>query len=153
MDEYRSQLFVAFIAALEQKNIRYCILGGYETYPEEIPSDVDFMVLPEQFPELYRILQSLAKANGAKLVQALQHETTACYYVWVKIAEDNLVFLHPDASSDYRRKGRVWLSAKEMLSSRRLHPNGFYIPAPEYGFIYYLIKKSFVEILTIENLL
>ncbi len=137
----KADLFLAVMKKLESKAVPYCILGGYENYPDSISSDVDFMVSCQDLEGLHGILRAVAEKHDAMLVQAIQHETTACYYILAKFAGTTPVFLHPDASSDYRRNGRVWISAEQMLSKRRLHPKGFYIPAPEDAFLYYLVKK------------
>lgn len=138
----RSELFRAFIQELHESDIPYCILGAYEQYPQHIGSDVDFMVAPRDLGRLAGVLERVASKTGSKLVQALRHETTACYFVLATIGVNGqTVLFHPDASSDYRRNGRVWLRAEELLNRRRLHRNGFYVPAAEDAFIYYLVKR------------
>jgi thymidylate kinase len=136
-----SRLFCSFINALEDAGIAYCLLAGYETYPEIIPSDVDFMVSPADLPHLPALLHKVAADTGSLLVQALEHESTACYYVLAKQTGNTPAFLCVDASSDYRRQGRLWLSASAVLSRRRRHARGFFVPAPEDEFLYYFVKR------------
>jgi thymidylate kinase len=138
----RCELFCAFVQELNESDIPYCILGAYEQYPQHIGSDVDFMVAPSDMERLAGVLERVASKTGSKLVQALRHETSACYFVLAATGMNGqTVLFHPDASGDYRRNGRVWLRAGDLLSRRRLHPNGFYIPSAEDAFIYYLIKR------------
>jgi thymidylate kinase len=138
----RQALFCDFIRELHDSRVPYCILGAYDDYPETIGSDVDFMVCPADLPRLREVLARVAAATGSAVVQTLQHETTACYFVLASQGpEGELVLFHPDASSDYRRNGRVWLHAQQVLSRRRLHANGFYVPAAADAFLYYLVKR------------
>jgi thymidylate kinase len=138
----RSDLFRHFVRALDDAAIPYCILGAFDRYPEHVGSDVDFMVRPSDMKRLAMVLRNLAADNGCNLLQALEHETTACYFV-IGRSEPNgeTLFFHPDASSDYRRYGRLWLSAEEIIARRRLHQKGFFVPAAEDAFVYYLIKR------------
>jgi hypothetical protein len=50
------------------------------------------------------------------LVKILQHETNAFYFVLEKQINGNVVYLKLDATGDYRRNGRLWLSASQILS-------------------------------------
>lgn len=134
-------LFEQMIRSFEQAGMPYCILAGYDQYPEHIPSDVDFMLPGEWAPRLPALLASVAAQCGAQLIQAIAHETTATYYVLAQRESDTLIYLHPDSCSDYRRHGRLWLRAAPVLENRRRHPEGFWIPSVADAFSYYLIKK------------
>lgn len=137
----KNEIFKTFVTKLEHSGIPYCILAGYQNYPDDIPSDVDFMVLPEHISQLPSVLKEAADETGSEFIQFLQHETSACYFVLANQNGQTLSYLYPDACSDYRRKGRLWLSAGDMLARRRKHVEGFYIPAADDAFFYYLIKK------------
>jgi thymidylate kinase len=136
-----AHIFRHFIAKLEERGIPYCILAGYAEYPEVISSDVDFMVEEAQLVRLPGLIQEIAHETGSSFVQCLQHETSACYFVLASQDSTTISFLMPDACSDYRRQGRLWIAARGMLARRRRHEKGFYIPAADDAFIYYLIKK------------
>jgi thymidylate kinase len=136
-DLQTSDLFTAIFDALESAGVKTCILHGYEEYPNHILSDVDFVVLPD---DLSKVLSIIFKLPG-HLVQCLQHESTAYYYVLCSTSSNGVsYFLHLDVSGDYRRNGRVFLAAEEVLASRRRF-KGFWIPASDMEFAYYLIKK------------
>jgi hypothetical protein len=136
----RSDLFSAVIDRFNRAELPYCILSGYEEYPDRIPSDVDFMVRPADRPRMYTLLAQAAERCGARVLQAIQHETSACYFVLAKESGRQLGFLNPDCCSDYRRRGRLWLPADAILAGRRPFKN-FYVPSVPDEFIYYLIKK------------
>jgi thymidylate kinase len=134
-------LFRELVAAFDDHELQYCILAGYDTYPDSIASDVDFMVLPADAPRIPAILAAVAARSGSRLVQCIAHETTAAWFVIARQGQASLSFLHPDLSTDYRRRGRLWLRAQDMVTRRRRHPRGFWIPSTADAFIYYLIKK------------
>jgi thymidylate kinase len=122
---------------LDKTEISYCILHGWQGLPEYLPSDLDIVVAPEDLP---RFEESLLHASGARLVNLLQHEST-CYYFVIALEDgEKTGFIPVDAATDYRRDGRVWFSAKELLDGRQ-EWNGFWVTAPEVEFKYLLVKK------------
>ncbi|MGB4812486.1 MAG: hypothetical protein WBP13_08425 [Methylophilaceae bacterium] len=138
--QVRSELFQAFCHVLERAKIPYVILSGYEGYPDDISSDVDFMVSESDFCKLPTLFSQPELFHGANLVQLLRHETTACYFILAKSVGSKIAFLHPDSATDFRR-GRLWQIAEDVLSTKRQHPLGFWIPAAAKEFEYYLIKR------------
>ena len=147
VERARSVLFVEFIRGMNSEGIPYCLLSGYERYPLAADSDIDFMVRPEDRARILPLLQEVASRCGALLVQAIQHETSACYYVLAKQVGNKVVYLHPDCTTDYRRNGRLWLRASEVIRNhRRLGP--FFLPAVADEFQYYLLKKVLKQQIT-----
>jgi thymidylate kinase len=126
---------------LERECSAYCVLAGYDLLPEATLSDIDFMVPDADLARLPGILAGAAAASGMALVQSLEHEITACYYVLAAVDGPTVTFLHPDASGDYRRRGRLLMRADDVLARRRRHPRGFWIPSAQDGFAYYLMKR------------
>ena len=136
-----SELFKKLIEKFESVGMPYCILAGYDGYPDHISSDVDFMIHSSWSSRLPLLIAETAEDGGAHLVQSLQHETTATYFVLALQDGPTMSYLHPDSSCDYKRSNRFWLSAVDILKNRRRHPKGFWIPSAPDAFIYYLIKK------------
>lgn len=136
-----SVLFKKLIQTFEDAGMPYCILAGYDNYPESIASDVDFMIHSSWNHRLPELIAETAADGGAHLVQSLQHETTATYFVLALQQGATISYLHPDSSCDYKRSNRYWLNSVDILKHRRRHPNGFWIPSAADAFIYYLIKK------------
>lgn len=134
-------MFVHFIQVLEEAQTPYCILAGYDGYPDDIGSDVDFMVSNEWSDRLPGLIALAAARSSGHLIQYLRHETTATYFVIARLNGKTVSYLHPDSSTDYRRHGRRWLEAEGVLERRRRHARGFWIPAAADAFAYYLIKK------------
>jgi len=137
----RKQMFNDFCNMLENQSIPYVILSGYQGYPDVIDSDVDFMVSDADFVRLPSLFFNSKNIPGARLIQVLQHETSACYYVLANQVGDCIAYLHPDAAANYRRKGRLWLRSEFVLSSRRQTPAGFWVPSAAIEFEYYFVKR------------
>jgi thymidylate kinase len=137
-----SSTLAALIDTLNRSEIPYCILHGYLGYPDEVPSDVDCLVPAELLPsELASFLCDNREALGATLVQWLQHQASAHYFVlarWTR--ESTPQFIAFDASSDYRARGTTFYRGEEILRERRLY-KGFWVPPPAREFGYYLVKK------------
>jgi Phosphotransferase enzyme family len=136
----RSNLLSALITQFNRAQVPYCILSGFEEYPDRIPSDVDLMVHPADMPRVSALLVQAAERCGAQVLQAIQHETSACYFVLAQDAGRQVGFLNPDCCTDYRRRGRLWLRAAPILAARGTFKS-FYVPSAPDEFIYYLIKK------------
>ncbi len=138
--EMRTRLFSSVLDVLNSEDVSYCLLSGYEQGGDEADSDVDFMVHPRDAGRLPALLQTASARLRGSLVQALQHETTACYFVIARQDGDCIAFLNPDCALDYRTHGRLRLRADSVLKKRRPYGNLFR-PAVEDEFLYYLIKK------------
>lgn len=136
----RGRMFKAFVQEMNRSRIPYCLLSGYERFPDPGESDVDFMVPAEDLDRIAPLLQRVARRTGALLVQALQHETEACYYVLARRVGDGVAYLRPDCTADYRRDGRLWLRASDVMARCRRNRE-FCVPSEEDEFVYYLIKK------------
>ncbi len=129
------------LEALSTQCKAYCILSGYERFPDDFDTDIDFMVDQEDFDRMPRILEQVARATGTQLFQSIDHELTGRAYFLGSLDGAVLRIVQPDCAADYRHFGRRWLTAKEVLAARRLHPNGFYIPSVAHEFAYSLIKR------------
>ena len=139
------------IAQFNSAGIRYCVLGGYENEAVIGASDVDIMVHPIDIRRIPPLLAEGARCCGGLLVQAMQHETTACYFILAKHDGRRTGFLDPDCCSDYRRKGRLWMSAGKVIAGRQRYQD-FYVPSVADQFIYYLLKKVLKQSITAHQL-
>ena len=140
VEQARAEMLLALVEELNESGISYCLLSGHSGFPEAGASDVDFMVSPKGAGWVVDILQATAQRSGSMLAQAIQHETGAWYCVLAKPVDGGVAYLHPDCTTDYRRDGRLWLKADELLSRRR-KCKSFFVPAIADEFVYYLIKK------------
>lgn len=139
--DIRSRVGSLLISKLTSECKAYCILSGYERFPRSFDTDIDFMVDAADFHRIPSIINDLALETGTRLFQTVQHELSARAYFLVSQSGSKLAAVQPDSTADYRHFGSLWLRADEVLSARRWHANGFWIPAPAHEFIYYLIKR------------
>ncbi len=137
----RGALLQSVIELWESHGIPYCILHGYKAFPGRVASDVD-CVMPANFvpQQLANLLQANRDRLGAAVVQWIQHET-GHYFILASDARGTpREFLAVDCYPDYRRAGRVFYRAEEILASRRRY-RAFWVPSPAIGFGCYLIRR------------
>ncbi|HBE17627.1 MAG TPA: thymidylate kinase-like protein [Cyanobacteria bacterium UBA11149] len=138
----RAELFTDVIGVLAKENHDLCLLHGYLDFPESISSDIDAISEdPQEVPYI------IAKNKVATIVQVLQHEATAFYYVLYREGGVKPTLIALDVSLDYRRNGRVFFKGEEFLQNR-LPYKFFQVPTPQLEFAYYLVKKVAKGVLT-----
>lgn len=77
------------------------------------------MVSETDFDRISDLFQQPNCIPGARLVQILRHETTACYYVFFREVGTRPLFCTPPAAAaDYRRRGRLWLEGAHVLATQ-----------------------------------
>jgi thymidylate kinase len=98
---------------------------------------VDLAILPQ---DLGRVEELLFSLKNSRCVQLLQHESTGFYFVLAAVDGQTIRFLRLDLATDYRRNGRLFMNAAELLSGRQLR-DSIRVASPEVEFSYLLIKK------------
>ena len=147
----RTELFSALVTQLNQAAMPYCILSGHEYNPDTRASDVDIMFRPSDLHAIPMLLSQCARSTGGTLVQTIQHETSASFFVLAKVQGKRVAHLAVDCYGDYRRDDRTWLLANNLLD-RRHKPRDFYRPSIPDEFVYRLIKKILKQSLTSHQL-
>jgi serine acetyltransferase/thymidylate kinase len=137
-----------FFRLLDERSIEYCVMGDSRQLPNHIGSDVDIVVPQTMVPQLPKLIDAFCSCHEVRLVQCLQHEQNAYYFV---LAHRNPLgkheFLALDLCGDYFRRGRRLLASSELLASAAPaldaagKPKGFMVCSPAFEFCYYLIKK------------
>lgn len=131
----KAELMQDIVRALENEHRDFCILNGYQDYPDIIDSDIDALSdNPQQIPPV------LARLERATLVQVLRHETNAFYYIVYRDSEQQPAFIALDVAADYRRNGRIFFAGEEFLQSSQSY-KFFQVPSANLEFAYYLVKK------------
>ena len=115
----------------------YALLSGWYDLPERWLSDLDIVIHPKELKKLEKVL---CAQNDARLVNHFRHESTCDYFVLALRSGNQIQFLPIDSATDYRRNGRVWFTAGELLKGRRRW-KGFWVTASEVEFKYLLVKK------------
>jgi len=133
---------------LDARGIGYCVVGDTSQLPQRVASDVDIVVAQSVVTQIPKLLDEYCGLRGLHLVQCLQHESNAYYFVVAfKCADQRQRFLALDFCGDYFRRGRQFLPANEILASAIPavdadgNSKGFSVCAPAIEFSYYLLKK------------
>lgn len=124
------------------KKIEYVWLHGFNN--NDI-SDIDIAVSEEVFFQIEDTVSEFCAINNFKLLQIIQHEFCAKYFVLGRINNKNIEYLIPDICSHYVRNGRILLRANELLNNSKLN-GSFYqcseLIESEYLFLKRTLKKS-----------
>ncbi|MEO8327053.1 MAG: thymidylate kinase-like protein, partial [Nitrospirota bacterium] len=79
----RSQTISKLFQYLEDDGVKYVVVGDTRGYPEQIHGDTDIVTDPRSLPLAQRSLFRFCRDHKIKIVQVLQHEYSAWYYVLV----------------------------------------------------------------------
>jgi thymidylate kinase len=137
----QAALAARLFAFLEERGVPYVVVGDVRDYGHTVASDIDLIVAEEALPAMSRVLAEFAAANDGRLVQAIRHERRAVYFVLAHLIDGVRVFVHPDVGVALVRRGRLLLTAEELLGGRRSTWFGASAPAPALAFAYYFVKR------------
>jgi thymidylate kinase len=130
----RGRILLGVFETLDRAGVPYCMLHGYEGYPQQIKSDVDCIVSTESGPDgLLALLHDNRARIGADVVRARDYHIVLAG----KNADGTPCFLMLDLSE---LNGRLFYHVSEVLASRH-RQHQFWIPEANLEFGYYLIKK------------
>jgi thymidylate kinase len=122
--------------ALDRAGIRYCMLHGYESYPQRIGSDVDCIIDAKTAPErIYTMLHQNRGRIGAEIVRCRGYHIVLAG----KNADGSPVFLTLDLSPDCELDDVRFYAGSEVLACRRRYRE-FWIPAADIEFGCYLAR-------------
>ncbi len=121
---------------LSVSKIRYCILHGWQSLPENLFSDLDMVVRHADLRALERTLRN----HDGRLIQLLQHESSCFYFVLAIRQGSKIRFILVDVATDYRRDWRIFFTAEELLAGRRQWKD-FWVASPRVECEYLLVKK------------
>ncbi len=130
----RVGILLTLAQALDHEGIKYCLLHGLDRLPEG-SGDFDLIVEPAGLAGFEDVLRHIPEID---LIQLLQHETT-CFF-FVAASHDGRTFVQFDVATDYRREGRVYFSADELLRGRR-QSKQLWVPSREAELSYLIVKK------------
>src|SRR4051794_29273128 len=131
------RMLLGVIDTLEQAGVVYCLLHGYESYPESIKSDVDCIISGKLRPsEMVALLHRQRALIGADVVRWVD------YFIVLagRSADGAPCILELDLSLDVEHGNLPFYAGSEVLQSRRRHRQ-FWVPAADIEFGCYLIKK------------
>ena len=125
--------------ALDNTNVRYCVLHSWEELPEKLSSDLDIAVHPEDLSKLPLVFRTL-REHGYTAVQVLNYFVSAYYFVFSWFTGSLVNSVAVDIIFEHRRGGLTVPSGEALVSNRR-RQHMFWTPGPESEFTYLLSKK------------
>jgi len=134
----KSIFFNQFFDELNKEAIDYCIMNGYEDYPEEIGSDIDIVV--NSYIEFEKILEQLSKKLNFTIIQKMEHKHKVANFFVAKEYDGVSSILSLDIYEHYVVKERLLFDSKYFLEDKESLKN-FYIPNSKKEFLYYFVKK------------
>src|SRR5205085_3960952 len=111
-----SRVLLRVFETLGRAGIRYCVLHGYEGYPERIGSDVDCIIDANTAPsQIYTLLHQDRERIGAEIVRCSGYHIVLA----AKNADGSPSFLALDLNADCEVDGVPFYAGPEVLASRR----------------------------------
>ena len=112
MVDYLTDIF----KELNDSNINYAVLRGYETLPYEVSHDIDFGVHVDDLTLMIEILDKVSSQNGYKLVYKSTRKDIVQLYFY-----SNGNCLKLDLLTGFSYKGLKYLEMKEVLQQTKIH--------------------------------
>lgn len=135
-------LMLSLFDFLKARGIPYVLLGDATVEQlNDRENDYDLVLPHEVLSDGGAWIRAFCLQRGAILVQSLQHEATAIYYVLAERGTDGYHYYKVDCCSDYGREGRIFLSAEQLLADAQTIDHDVQVPSVPNAFIYYLLKK------------
>ena len=135
----RAQLLARVFNVLDRQQIAWCVLHGYESWPQQIGNDVDLLVDPRLLPnDLAKTLYAHRDEIGAEPVLWLNDG--AQFIVLCARGEGSPIILQLHVSGNYSMRGRTFYEGAEILAARERRDN-FWIPAPHHEFGAVLVNR------------
>lgn len=139
----KNNIFKLILEHLDTSSVEYCLLGATDSYPN-LSGDIDIAIPRDAFKRIDSIVQHFCQQHQFLLIQKLVHESTGYYYVLSHFDTDNnaYAFIEVDFCSDYKRSGRLYITAEQLIANRELESEHQYWKLNNtYSFLYYFIKK------------
>ncbi len=144
----RGEFLLKIFETLDREEIPFCVLHGYEEYPERIPSDVDCIMPGCVLPDALHAALTEQLGSDIEIVQWVRG---GAHGIVLRLRGDELEFLQLDISDGCHLNKRLqFYSGAEILRDRR-RANGFWVPATKVEFACYLIRKIVKRQLTSEH--
>jgi hypothetical protein len=130
-------IYLEFLDQLNAVDVRYAVLHGWETLVRGEVSDIDIIVAKEDLSKL-----EAALCERYRVLNLIHYEASSFAFVLSPKDQKPASLFIADLSSDYRCRGRIFLTAEELLSGRRRWRE-FWVIGPAQEFEYLLVKKIY----------
>jgi hypothetical protein len=129
--------YLEFLEHLNGIGVRYAVLHGWELLSVGHVSDLDLVV-----DACDLLLFEASLHERYQVLSMLQYEATGFAFVLLPKDSDTVTPFNVDVITDYRWRGRIFLTDKELLE-QRYQWRGFWVVGMEEEFLYLLIKKIY----------
>jgi len=129
--EFFGQVVTSLIDILRERKISFCILRNYQLLPDEnIGSDIDILIDQEGYEKFNNILSEINNRHGIQIFQKVNNGSTGTFYrLYKHLNNYNTFFLQIDIRRSLDYYGAVYLTAEQILTTRRVFKT-FFIPNP-----------------------
>jgi len=125
---------------LDQHDVRYCVLHSYEGLPDELLSDLDLAVHPNDVSNVPYVFRKLHE-KGYQLVQHRNYAVNGKDFIFVWFEGVALNYAAVDIITQHRRAGLILTPGEELVAGRQKRGD-FWMPDPRVEFAYLLAKKT-----------
>jgi len=130
---------LSFFSYLNKEKNNYVWLHGYNN---QHLGDIDIAMAVNDFNSIDIILADFCKSEKFNVIQMIQHEKDAKYFVLIRNASaNNFEYLIIDVCTDYKRDGRILLDINKLLENRHKKA-GFYVCNKTIEALYIFLKRS-----------
>ncbi len=136
----QKDLLLLVFRLLEEQGICYCVLHSWESLPDELPSDLDLAISPQDRAKLTDVIGAVREA-GYQVAQCLNYAVGGYYLVIFWFEEHIPRSVAIDIIFEHRRSGLILSSGEELVAGRRQYKM-FWVPDPAVEFPYLLAKKT-----------
>ena len=116
------------------------MLHSFEHLPQEVLSDLDIAVHPDDRPKLAVVFRHLSE-KGYRPIQCLNYAVGAFYFVFFWFEGSALQSVAVDVAFEHRRNGLILRAGKDLVLGRR-RLGSIWAPRPSMEFEYLLTKKT-----------
>jgi thymidylate kinase len=139
-DRSRADFLCVLFRSLDELGIRYCVLHSWEELPENLTSDLDLAVHPDDLQKLPRVFLAL-RSNGYRPLQGLNYALKGYRFdfLWFEALAMNSVGI--DITYGYVEGGLILMSGEELVAKRQRRRN-FWIADAAMEFAYLLARRT-----------
>lgn len=125
---------------LDESGTRYCVLHSWRNLPDELASDLDIAVHPEDRVRLGGTFRRLSQ-DGFPPIQLINHNVNGYYFVFCWHSGRALRTAAVDVIFEHRRRGLISAGGAEVTATRERYRE-LWVASPSTEFSYLLQKKA-----------
>lgn len=142
---FRKKTIIQLLKFLNNKNIRYAIVGNLAQFPNKIQSDVDIFLNFNSLTELKNLIKNFVIINKLKVTNIIQHEYNSVYFVLTKIINKKLFYLYVDISNNYTYESRDLIYFSNLNVCKIKYGNSYFFTLQKKDNLYYYFIKKILK--------